>query len=606
VTRRVALSLVWLSGAAFFVLYVVRLCPTLFLTGDSPELVSAAVLWGVPHPPGYPLYTAVAHFFAALPIHSPPWRVHLTSAVFHALTLVVVGTTTYDRTRNVLAAVVSAFALGLSRVFLVGSLYAEVFPLNDLFFACLLGLSLRLEGAERPGGRDVLMLAACLGLSLAHHPMIVLAMPAVGLLAGKPVARWFGEAAPGQRIAAAACLLAPVAIYGLVPLAAARAPALSWGNVHDWASFWRLVTRADYGGLFSPARNVSSEPALSRVLAFGRILGRSWGRGSLLAALVGWLFEMRRRPAAGSALGLAFVVPGPAFAWANALGTRSEAAEAYFERFTSMCHVPLALAIGLGVAYWLSVSPSKPWASWLSPVALAGWAISGWIRSADVDLSRDVRGSAFARDLVLGSPDGALVLVSGDEPASAALYLCDVEHACGSRVVLSPGSLFMPWRMAQVRARYPDLTIPWTSGPALAHTHELAAAALRTRPVLVQSALFEKDPLLLAAFAKEPDRLLYRLWPLSSSLEAERAFVDSARAIAGGNGCGGCSLLDPIRPRPSQDVEIVEAYAAAFFNHATRARSVADAADLAEAFETRSGSFRRLVDDYGGALSRSR
>ena len=51
------------ASAVFFVLYFRRLCPTLSLTGDSAELVAAGAVWGVPHAPGYPLFTALAHAF---------------------------------------------------------------------------------------------------------------------------------------------------------------------------------------------------------------------------------------------------------------------------------------------------------------------------------------------------------------------------------------------------------------------------------------------------------------------------------------------------------------------------------------------------------------
>src|SRR5260370_28037189 len=71
-------------ASLFFALYARRLAPDLSLLGDSAELVTAAALWGVPHPPGYPLFTLIGHFFASIPSHSLPWRVHFTRALFHA------------------------------------------------------------------------------------------------------------------------------------------------------------------------------------------------------------------------------------------------------------------------------------------------------------------------------------------------------------------------------------------------------------------------------------------------------------------------------------------------------------------------------------------
>jgi hypothetical protein len=35
--------------------------------GDSGTLAAAAVSWGIPHPPGFPSYVLIAHWFSYLP-----------------------------------------------------------------------------------------------------------------------------------------------------------------------------------------------------------------------------------------------------------------------------------------------------------------------------------------------------------------------------------------------------------------------------------------------------------------------------------------------------------------------------------------------------------
>src|SRR5437762_9322709 len=60
------------------------------VVGDSPELITAAVILGVPHPPGYPLFTVLGHFFSLLPLSSIPFCVNLLSVVCDALTTGVV------------------------------------------------------------------------------------------------------------------------------------------------------------------------------------------------------------------------------------------------------------------------------------------------------------------------------------------------------------------------------------------------------------------------------------------------------------------------------------------------------------------------------------
>ena len=213
---------------------------------------------------------------------------------------------------------------------------------------------------------------------------------------------------------------------------------------------------------------------------------------------------------------LAVLLTGPLFGFINALETGSEETLAYFARFTTMCHVPVAILFGAGVSAAVSVSMAgvAPGASGPARFALLG-GVARVLRLARPRRGPgdDVRGIAFAHDLVLGPPDGSLLLLSGDAPINAALYVCAVERLCGSRVAISPGSLFLPWNMAQVRRRHPEVTIPWTSGPGLRRTHELAAAEVSKRPVFAYPDLFEKDRDLEGAFEAAPDHLLIRLWP---------------------------------------------------------------------------------------------
>lgn len=75
------------TAASFTVLlaYLLTLPPT--VTGeDSGELISAAYVLGIPHLPGYPLWTLLTHAFTYIHIGSVAYRVALFSAVCGAAT----------------------------------------------------------------------------------------------------------------------------------------------------------------------------------------------------------------------------------------------------------------------------------------------------------------------------------------------------------------------------------------------------------------------------------------------------------------------------------------------------------------------------------------
>ena len=570
----------------FFALYAWRLAPDLSLLGDSAELVTAAALWGVPHPPGYPLFTLVGHLFATIPMHSLPWRVHLTSAVFHAGAVAATVLATFTITKNRIAALASGFALGIARSFLLGSLYAEVFALNDLFTAALFALALRIrERAPSQARHALLGFAFCTGLAFfAHHMMFALAAPALALLVVRPMLASSGTDRRRWLELLAAFALPLLLAFALIVVAAARGPELSWGEVHDARSLWHLVTRGDYGGLLSPVRRASVEPGLARVQTLGGLLVASLGMVTLLGAAIGLFDRLVRAPVVGASLLVAIALSGPVFAWANAIATSSEEALAYFERFTTMCHVPLAIAFGVGVACAQAALGSHPGARATAALMLFGWCVLGFRRAGDVDLHENRRGLSFAHDLLLSTPDRSLVLLSGDGPSDAALYVCSVERKCGDRIVLSPGTLSMPWKMAQIRKRYPDLHIPWSSGPALQRTGELVDSELAHRPVLVAPALFAKDPDLSQRFERSPSGLLLRIWPRHpQELVRRNSFLESARAMARGD-CEGCRTALTAAPYPSQDVEIARAYEAAYVNHARTAGLLGEV-ELAELLE---------------------
>src|SRR5215211_5074504 len=63
-----------------FVGYWLTLAPDLTLE-DSGELAVASMYAGVPHPPGYPVWTIYTWFFTLIPYGNIAWRVALSSAV---------------------------------------------------------------------------------------------------------------------------------------------------------------------------------------------------------------------------------------------------------------------------------------------------------------------------------------------------------------------------------------------------------------------------------------------------------------------------------------------------------------------------------------------
>ena len=153
---------------------------------DDSLFALASYFWGVAHPPGYPLHTALGKLFTLLPIGSVAYRVHMLSAVLGAATCCLL----YLLIRGLLEqrsyAYLAAWAYGFSRTFWSQAIIGEVYTLNALFFFALLLLCLRLRGlavSDPKWQRYCTLLGLTYGLSLANHwPLIILSTPGLGLI----------------------------------------------------------------------------------------------------------------------------------------------------------------------------------------------------------------------------------------------------------------------------------------------------------------------------------------------------------------------------------------------------------------------------------------
>lgn len=231
---------VWPQAAGVFCvllsMYVLTMPRTITLE-DSPNFVTAAALLGIPHCPGYPLYTLLGHAFTWLPFGTVAMRVYLCSAVFGAAAGGVLWALTAAVTRDALAAWIAALAWGLSREAWSQSIVAEVYSMNAFF--CFLLLLLAWRAGAQPSRRAAVALAFVFGLSCAnHYPLTFLLTPAL-LVAAWPCRREALRALPLCLLAAAAGLLP----YLYLPLRSPSSLFSFLGAVHTWPAFRDFVGR---------------------------------------------------------------------------------------------------------------------------------------------------------------------------------------------------------------------------------------------------------------------------------------------------------------------------------------------------------------------------
>ncbi len=126
-----------------FFIFLLSLSPSIYV-GDSSLFAAASFSLGSAHPPGYPLYIIIGKFFTLIPFGNVAFKVNLASAIFGALTCLMVFRTSMVLTENRYASWASALICGISPIFFLESLKAEVYTLNSFLSMAVFYLGLRM------------------------------------------------------------------------------------------------------------------------------------------------------------------------------------------------------------------------------------------------------------------------------------------------------------------------------------------------------------------------------------------------------------------------------------------------------------------------------
>ncbi len=224
--------------------------------------------WGIPHSPGYPLYTMLSNIFVRLIGWAPGmadtsvvWRVSFWSTFTSLLTLLYVYLIVEKLARNRIIAVTTCAILGVSFIFWRGAIMAEVYSLNALIFAMTYWLALVWDGDRRK--RWLILLGLVLGAGVVHHRTAFILPPTIALwvLFRKekkqpdrssrlnPPPRW-KIVLPRWAILVGFSLL-PLLAYLYLPWAAQNRVGQTWlyADTSDWNTFWFVVLTREWWGL---------------------------------------------------------------------------------------------------------------------------------------------------------------------------------------------------------------------------------------------------------------------------------------------------------------------------------------------------------------------
>lgn len=437
--------------------YVRTLCPTV-VGGDSGELIVAARVLGVAHPPGYPLYTLLGALFAHLPIGGGvAWRVNLLSAVCDAGAAFLICRAVSRWTNSVWAGVLAAGLFAFSPLVWPYAVAAEVFPLNNLFAAALVDLSVTATLTPSPALLPVSAFVVGLGLT-NHHTLVFFGGPFLAYLLflerdGLSLRRL------GLTALAFAAGLLP---YAYLPLAAAGHPPLLWGDPTTWEGLLTHLLRREYGTFrLANAEVGKGGDAFPRILHFlQRFAATTFWIGPVL---VGVAIGALPRPSPARRLVLfwtsALVLYLVVFSSLANVRLDNPLHVTVQERFWQQAIVVLAAlaGVGLGSLGKLTGRRGRAAQAVLALTVTAALAISGFH-------ANDLHGHTFFRDYgaaVLESlPEGAILLVTSDEAIGSVRYVGLVEGLRPDVRVIPTGQLTSQWLRPFAERHLPGVVLP--------------------------------------------------------------------------------------------------------------------------------------------------
>lgn len=449
------------------------------ITGfDSGDMITAAAIKGVAHPPGYPLYTMIGYLFSQVPIGSSiVWRLNLFSALTHAITIGIMFLVYKKLTKNTVVSAVSSLVLAFSYTFWLYSDFAEVFPLNDLFISLFLLVFLKWDEKNvRKGNNLLLLLSFLTGLSLTHHHTIILIYPLIFFYIYKKTRKFIFRDWK-YLIKLVFVFLLGLLPYLYVPIAALQNPPINWENASTLNGFIRLVTRAAYGTF--RAHYLSDVPIgfgrLPQINLYLEFLKSDFNYLGIILGIIGFFGLLRRKKNLALLFLGNFILSGPFFLFYANFPRNSAFSFGVVERFLIISYIFFSIFIAYGIltaTVLINLLAKKInflvrhkkvvflLASFVFILFPESLILKNW---EQLNLSNKYTGQYHAEDILSTVDKNGIVILTDDTAAFNVQYLMFVEKQRPDVLLFTPAYIRYPDKVEMIKKNFPNLYIP-TSG----------------------------------------------------------------------------------------------------------------------------------------------
>lgn len=397
-----------------FLIYLHNLSRSIY-GGDVGDLVTAAKVMGVPHAPGYPLFTFLGFLLTRIDLVSPAFMVGLISATSASLAVLLYYFLSLKLTKNIFISLISAFILSFSYLFWLYAEVGEVFALNNLFVVALIFVAYLFYKEKKI--KYFYLLSFLTGLSLTNHHTITLIFPSLFILVLVNIKILIKQ--PKTILVSLLLAVSGLLAYIYVPIASFTNPPINWDHVNNLDSFLRLVLRKDYGTF---SAGMFEQPSFAQRLIilqtyFSYLLSQLTIPVVILI-LLGAIKVFLKDKILFISLLIGFILTGPLFIVYAGFPLISSFYIGIYERFFSMSLVVALFFLPVGLLFFIEginkLFRKKTFQNLFIFVFMIIPFSLFYYNFPKTDLSNLWIGNDLAYDLLAPAPPNAVVFIGGD------------------------------------------------------------------------------------------------------------------------------------------------------------------------------------------------
>lgn len=400
--------------------------------GDVGDLVTASYVFGVAHPPGYPLFTLLGFFLTKLPFALlPVTKVAVLSLFSSLLSLYFFRKIIKLFIFFPIAEFISLSILAFSYLFWLSAEIPEVFALHILLSCFFLYEALLFYKTEKI--KYLFLSLFAFGLAASNHHTIVLLLSTFFILV---FARYKILKKNFKKL-----LFLPLVFllglfpYAYIPFAASKSPVLNWDNAVSLQNFIRLVTRADYGTFTAGAFQKAGFFAQFIILKhYFLTLVSSITLPALAISFLGFFSAFKKDKIFAISLLVGIILSGPVFLFYAGFPILNSFVQGASERFFLMSQVLVLFFFPFGLTafyqFLTSVFSKKIYAT---SILLVFFILPILLFKANVEktnLSKVTLGTDLSKNILRNLTKNSWLILQGDTGTFNTVY---VQHVLGFR-----------------------------------------------------------------------------------------------------------------------------------------------------------------------------